>query len=188
MNPDQIYEYAQGDLLEKPHNYQYSAYKGMAFIHAWQESRDQVLPSLGSPAPPPEPFLEQENRFSVHYFLENLMDEMLQGQSVKSNLDIWTKKFEVSKRLFAEYNEQYKPVDKSKFHDMAAYVRYAEVMEKAYRGTAKLPYLNVFLKAMDTLIACKDRLDAQQKARLAWLVERERNYVLALTQKRRVEI
>lgn len=192
MNPDQVYNYSQGDLLEKPHTYQYSTYKGIEFLQAWQSNRQEMLSVLGSPQAPPDPALDQDDPFSVHSYLDHLMleinEDFPKNQEIKSKVDAWTKKFELSKRLFAKYNESLKPVDKSKYHDMGAYVRYAEIMEKAYQRNGKLPYLNVLLKVLDTLIACRKSLDSQQRSRLAWLIEREIEHVLTLAHKRGVKI
>ena len=131
------------------------------------------------------------NNFSIYEHLENLYSETIEDNhdlNVKIKLDLWVKKFEVSKRLFAEYDENLKPVDKTKYQEMGSYIRYAEIMERAYNTTLKLPYLNVLLKVLDTLIACRDRLNQQQKSRLAWLIGQEKEHVQTLAYKRGVEI
>lgn len=187
-----MYNYAQGELLENPNTYQYSDYGGVDLLHTWRESRQKIQLLLGPPVPPPDPYNELTGYFSVNTSLENLMRDIgegsLQDLNIKAKLDLWVKKFEISKRLFEEYDEQLKPVDKAKYHDLGAYVRYAEIMEKAYQQSGKLPYLNVLLKIMDTLIAYNAQLSDQLRSRLAWLIGREIEYVVALAGKKGVAI
>ena len=96
----------------------------------------------------------------------------------------WIKKFEVTKRLFREYDENFRAIDKTAYHDLALYLRFAEIMEAAYRMIEDLSALNALLKIMDTLIAYRVQLTQTQGCRLAWLVDAEAVHVEALAKNR----
>ena len=115
--------------------------------------------------------------------MEGLDRGRLADARFKESVRRWVKKFEVSKRLFESYDTAFKPLDRAAYHDAALYLRFAEVVERAYDSTSELPFLNVLLKVVDTLIAMQDKLDADQRARLAGLIDREMAGVAALGRK-----
>ena len=190
MTEDLKYSYAEGDLLEDRHTYQYSRYGGLPFLHSWRAHRDAVLTDLGDPSAPPLPgetYAPAHPPFRTARRLEQLLDGWQSGRQTETafreEMKDWVKKFEVSKRLFPEYNERFRTKDKTAYHEMVLYVRYAELMETAYRASNELPFLNVLLKVLDTLVARRDRLQSDEPARLAWLIRAEAGHVEALARK-----
>ena len=186
MKPPLEYKYSYGDLLENPQTYQYSAFEGSRFLEAWLSNRNKIRKELGAPAGPPitsgkypfqmSPFCQTDE------LLENLMAGVIRIDSIdhlelQQKLEILIKRFEVSKRLFDAYDEKFQPLDKKNYHELGRYLRFAELVEHAYSVNLCLPYLNVFLKILDTLIASRDKLDDMQKSRLSWLIERERIHI-----------
>ncbi|GAU09384.1 hypothetical protein [Desulfoplanes formicivorans] len=187
------YLYSQGNLLEDRHTYQYSQYMGYDFLKSWKESRNMVAVEFGTPLPPPTPqypYQPLSTPIRTTQRLEELMAGLMQGmfEELRQELGIWVKKFEVSKRLFDTYDSDFKPVTKDKYDDLSNYLRYAEIMEFAYRQNADLPYLNVLLKVIDTLIAYSKYLLPENQARLAWLIKREIYHVGALADKNGLKI
>jgi len=195
MNNAELYTYAQGDLLNSPNTYQYSQFMGEPFLKGWKAYRTSLLSALGNPEPPPA----AKGRFSsskilpypLASHLEDLMDGIDRGLAnsdpdLKRLLKTWVKKFEISKRIHEAYDAQFKPVDKTAFHDLSAYLRFAEIMEGAYSSSGDLVYLNVFLKVLDTLISVMDYLASAQTARLCWLIQQEMKHVEHLAEKKGV--
>lgn len=179
------YNYAHGNLLEDRHSYQYSKFLGLDFLRAWRKIRDAACNELGLPIPPPCPtevYKPLAKPLKTAQRLEEVMAGLIQGKldELKPELAIWVKKFEVSKRLFDEYDNNFKPLTKNDYHGLDAYLRYAEIMELVYTKNSDLPCLNVLLKVLDTLIAYKNELSLDNQARLAWLIARESGHIESL--------
>ncbi len=177
------YQYASGDLLETRNTYFYSPFRGADFLHAWREQRDRAstelllgirLHSEDVPNSPTEVLLE-----SIATVLSGTRDRR-EGFLL---LDRLVQRFEVTKRMHGEYNDRWRPVDQSDYRNLAPYVRFAEVLELAYRSTAMLPYLNALLKCLDTLTALGDSLKGRQRSRVSILIESEEIHVKALVEK-----
>jgi hypothetical protein len=162
------YPYANGELLENRHTYQYTEFKGKEFISAWKEMCNDICRKENS---------SLGEIIELRKHLDRLMERLIRGDiennDFKSLLNMWVQKFEVTKRLFVEYDLRFKPLDIKAYHDIRLYLRYAEVMAYAYKLTSNLPYLNVLLKVMDTLIAYKSMLNNEEKKRFVLLVEQQ---------------
>lgn len=176
------YNYDHGNLLEDRHSYQYSKFQGLDFLKAWRKNRDAARNELGLPTPPPSPtevYKPLAKPLKTAQRLEEVMAGLIQGEleELKPELAIWVKKFEGSKRLFDEYDNTFKPLTINGFHNLDAYLRYAEIMELVYTINSDLPCLNVLLKVLDTLIALKNELSLNNQARLAWLIARESAHI-----------
>lgn len=186
MNRQTQYSYAEGDLLEKPNTYQYSQYGGREFVLAWQSHRESVQAELGEPISPVEADLTdsrlQELPCELHSLLEDIMADISNGNNMeqlvlKDVLNALVRKFEVTKRLYASYDKDLKAVNKYDYRNLELYLRFAEIVDRAYSNSNNLTFLNVMLKLTDTLIAFRNELKEGQKARLAWLINRERSHI-----------
>lgn len=171
-----LYTYAQGDLLDKPNTYQYSKYHGNQFLTDWQQHRQEIMSELGEPQTPVWAAEAEPIPDKPPYRLDILLKHMPDDYKLLKTL---IKKFEVTKKLYREYDQNFKPVDKSAYQDLSLYIRMAEVVEQAYSQTSDLMYLNVFLKLMDTLISRRKDLSEQEKKRLCWLIIQENKHVEA---------
>jgi methionyl-tRNA formyltransferase len=176
------YDYARGDLLEDRNTYFYSRFQGREFLSAWRRQRDAVLTEKSD--------FSGERKHAAMTPTDQLLETMGRELSVRgSNADTMRmlghllQRFEVTKRLHGEYNASWRPTDTHDYRVMERYVRFAEVLELAYLSSAALPYLNVFLKCMDTLTASYARLDAGQRKRLRELIVREKSHVEQLAVK-----
>lgn len=188
------YPYATGDLLAERNEYNYTAYQGAPFLQAWQDSRDKARSSLPPPAAPPpgdaSAPIEWAGSTPSGPILEALLGRLEAGGLATGEaaaLDGLVKKFEVTKRVHDAYGADMRAVDPGAHRTLSLSVRLAEVFERAYATLGGLPYLNVLLKTMDTLVALASDLSAGEGARLAWLIARERGHVGALANRRGVE-
>jgi len=196
VNEAVTYPYAQGDLLDDRHTYQYSPYQGAPFLRAWRAQREVVGAEWAEPiAPPPAARTFEPKRnppFRTEERLEGMMDGVRRGlwsdRDFAEEYKTWIKKFEVTKRLFKEYDARFRAIDKTAFRELGLYLRFAEVMEAAYRSVEDVPALNALLKVNDTLIACRRHLPREHGQRLAWLIKAEIGHVEALARNRSVTL
>ncbi len=184
---DVEYTYAAGDLLDNPHTYQYSQFCGVLFVEAWLKHRSEVIKEIGISSHPPGPNdvadCNCSDLIKLAHLLEDVYGELQEKEnfieaSCAGTVKTLIKKFELTKRLYCSYDNNFKPTDRGDYRNLNNYLRFAEVMELYYKNTHDIPTLNVFLKIIDTLIASKEMLDELQRARLAWLIEREQEYVI----------
>ena len=106
-----------------------------------------------------------------------------QNQNVEHWINNLINKFEVTKHLHPSYDGSFKAHDKSDYQSLDLYVRFAEVLEIAYRTDNLLSILNCLLKCMDVLCGIKPKLTEDQCGRLARLVVKERDYINELLHK-----
>ena len=167
------YDYASGELLDKRNSYTYTVYGGAAFLDAWRASRDEALASLPEPA---TSVPEAGGTSRTDRLIEESLAQLAAGDPAPA-LEPLLQRFEVTKRLYASYSDDWKAEDRKDFRDLARYVRFAELLERALDRRGDLRFLNGLLKCLDTLVALAAQLDPQQSARLARLLHAERAHV-----------
>ncbi|ANN69079.1 hypothetical protein [Bordetella bronchialis] len=174
MSKDIRYQYASGDLLEERNTYFYSGFQGEAFLDAWRSQRDAFLALAqrqGGGSRTPAAITPTET------LLDKLERALVAGETDGARLaelDRLVQRFEVTKRVHAEYNENWRPVDTDDYRALGPYVRLGEVLELAYGKVRRLQYLNALLKCLDTLTALHEKLDDAQMERVRILVRAER--------------
>lgn len=195
------YPYAGGDLFTARNTYFYTEYKGIEFLEAWSENRQGVLGFLkGKISVHKEGGMKHSQEGNLDYFEERLKREdvidtrnlLLTIQSafadsnsvtddlLKSWVDRLVKKFEISKRIHETYGREFMAIDKERHKNISLYVSLAEIFVMAYVRYQKLPYLNVLLKAMDTLSAKRKLLSPHLASRAIVLFHNEREFVLKI--------
>jgi hypothetical protein len=174
-----MYPYAQGNLLESPNTYFYTEYRGAEFLDAWSQARSVVRSALfqrdrSSDRPDADP---------QHPALERLFADAVglrRGAPLSPGMELLLKRFEVTKRVFDAYDEEFRPLDRTAYTQLGNYVRLAETFDIAYDRSGDLRMLNALLKILDTLCAHHQRLDDSLGARVAHLLGREQAHVRAL--------
>lgn len=182
MSGEVTYPYAAGDLLQRPNTYFYSAYQGRAFLDAWVQQRADALSEMepaasssgAAKAPPSPPACGTDLLLETIY--RKLSADGGWEEHVPS-LDCLVQRFEVTKRVHAEYNDKWRHVGGADYRSAHRYVRFAEVLDLAYQRTGALPYLNALLKSIDTLTSLRSTLDADEQARVRQVIARERDHV-----------
>ncbi len=180
------YPYAEGNLIENPNTYQYSKYHGMPFLSEWLKQRKVIKSELGAPETPPKPSGRYPFNFAPVMNTETLFEDIFQGivsltsqsdDELKRYLKLLVKRFEFTKRVYKNYDDQLKPVDKNDYKEIKHYLRLAEIMATAYANNKDLTYLNALLKLDDILIAHRAELMNDQASRMSWVIEREIEHV-----------
>ena len=194
MKGQSTYTYANGDLLEERNSYTYTEYHGDVFFADWRDARANVSQQLGASLDAPaavgalalETTLEGE-RLCTSDILESLMDNLMGQETdglVRDTLARLVGRFEVSKRVHSHYLGHWRAAPGADYHDLALYLRYAEVMEIAYSLSGKIEYLNVLLKVLDTLATRATDLPAEESGRLTRLFSHEQIHIEKLLQHR----
>jgi methionyl-tRNA formyltransferase len=178
------YEYSQGDMLETPLKYTYTAFRGAPFLEAWRAARAGVRADLGEARAPLRPerpgAAPQGATVETALLLEFLAAPGGDAAGARRWLGWMIQRFEVSKRVHSAYELRDGRVKSNgDYRAMDLYLRLGEVLAGRAEAGGHLPALNALLKCLDTLCSQRDRLDALQKARLAWLLEAETRLVEA---------
>lgn len=184
------YPYDHGDNLVDRHSYTYAPYQGERFLEAWKQARE-VLLSVTTPInkalPPVATMLPVDENVNTAYLLEALFHQLIESDRDRQtdNFQYWLnwviQRFEVSKRLYADYDlqgERAKP--QGTFRDLSLYVRLSEILAVAYRDLNKVPALNALIKCLDTLYSVKDDLSFEQRQRVARVAHLERDFIYRL--------
>ena len=185
MSRQPSYPYASGDLLEHRNTYFYSAYEGRAFLDAWRQQRADALHEMPDTLPAAT---TAESAVSPLRPTDILLETIYLDLNATSSplkpiplLDRLVQRFEVSKRLHGEYDEDWRPVDSTDYRSLERYVRFAEILDLAHQHTKGLTYLNALLKIVDTLTALHAILSTPQRTRLRRVIAHERSHVERLT-------
>jgi hypothetical protein len=183
------YQYAKGDLLLSPQDYQYSQYQGQTLIDNWQASRQALLVKLPQAMPLPITVIEYKTNsgFDTHALLSKLClayREQNESEFTQYWLPVFIKKFEVSKRLFSLYQfdaPHRKQTDD--YRNLQPYLYLAECLIHQWTLTPKSYLLSCLLKLSDTLATQVGNMTTEQAQQLAWIVEQELRIVNPYTVK-----
>lgn len=174
----QQYEYATGELLDDPNTYSYAAFRGIDFLRAWRSQRDAAGQASAA--------VDAQVRHSRDSATALLLREISAGLSSSfpdqalATLDRLLQRFEVTKRVHGEYNDNWRPVDLQDYRDLSLYLHFAVALDQAYSLTRRLQYLNGLLKCLDTLTAYQHDINIEQAESLQALILAEKRHVDAL--------
>lgn len=88
-------------------------------------------------------------------------------------VNAYTKSFEVRKRIYTNYDNNFKPSDDAGFEDYDNYLLFAECLLLVYRQTGCLKYFNCLLKVDDTLLSVWEKLRKYQKKYMSRIIRHE---------------
>ena len=175
----------QSDNLECPQTYRYTEYGGKPFLQAWQQHRASI--KAGITARPLQlttlvsKHLESEAKSDCTIFALASLAELchLVGlprsspSAIAVALKPWVKTFEIRKRIYRAYNLDMKPRVDEGYRQYECYLLFAFLMERAWSRVEAFPYLNSFLKVMDTLASVKRDLTSEEQSLFVSLLDRE---------------
>jgi len=174
------YKYITEDNLINKQNYMYSEFGGREFLDAYIYSRDSYIE-------------EKSNKMEYHESRAELRKILSSLESndyglIKGILDLYVKRFEVSKRLYNEYDENWKPTKNSSYLDIDLYIVLAEICSYAYKLTGCTKYLSCLLKLDDTLLSLKEKMTYTQSQKFKSVLVCERKEIDKLFNCLRIEI
>ena len=143
------YTYCDRNLLEEKETYQYSKYYGNDFISAYFDNRKRFLNALKGNG---LNFFDAEKNSNTFDFMKSFYN----GNETTDRFALLLKRFEVTKKLFLNTDENFRKVNDSPFDDLDLYVLFELCCFKAFKETHHLSFLNAMLKCGDILISQKD--------------------------------
>lgn len=177
----QYYKYVTENNLEDKQNYMYSEFGGRDFLNAYETSRRDYIFTADSE--------EGEAFHDTRADLGVLKDRLESGEfeSSRELLDAYVKRFEVSKRLYSEYNEAWKVAEKTSYDQLDIYILLSECCLAAYALSGCTKYLSCSLKVDDTLLSVADRLTKSERRRFVEVLKSELQEYKALASRLEVE-
>lgn len=177
-----LYPFADGDRLYDRNTYFYTPYGGQSFLAAWKRSRLPVGVTTASVVGLPQvESLNESAGQEMAVWLQAWRDRHPLSAVQSRRFLHRLRHFEVSKRLFAAYGADDKPLDRGDYRSIPRYLDFALVLEAAYAASLDLRFLNALLKISDTLVSMRAVLPSQDV--LDWLLHQEQMHVAALAQR-----
>lgn len=168
------YKYITENNLENRQNYMYSEYKGTDFLQEYKESREQLMIVARSDSVEGAAHITNKELGDLFGKLQTEDEIELDD---KKCMDAYTKTFEVRKRLYSEYNSEWKPVKNASREIYDNYILLAKCLILMYKKSKCAKYINCLLKIDDTMISIKNKLTDRQVRELASVCEREMEIV-----------
>ncbi len=173
------YKYITENNLENKQTYMYTEYSGTEFIEAYKLSRKEILRKH---------MLNMVGmKHNTYKELSDIRDIISNGDltidgNIKKEIDEYVKSFEVRKRLYVGYDENWKPVQKN-YNVLENYLLFGEILVDTYDKTSNLKYLNCLLKITDSLCSVSSKMDEVQIYRLSEIVKSELYMVQEIQEK-----
>lgn len=185
------YKYINGDAPNVKINYSYSKYLGLEFIDYWKTSRIEKL--------------KEFDKDYLYIIIKNIDSRVLQEGFISSkelfskwikridllNLDfikdvnLLVKRFEVTRKIYNEYNDLMRPNNKKNYLQIDNYSLYGIVLGLLFSETKKYQYLNAHIKLNDVLIGWKaDYLNKASLTLRAYSLDLEYNNVIQILNKK----
>lgn len=164
-----MYKYDNVDLLKNPEFYQMTPFEGSEFLPDYIESRKEIISMIDSQNNFTK-FIELRHSFTTNFTISNkedlfnhiiitndlfifLMNSILESKPsdlIIEIIDIFLKKFELTKKFFDSYTLQQK-ITSENFSDLKNYIIFSIICLKTYDDTKNLKYLNTCLKINDII-------------------------------------
>jgi len=158
-----------GNLLKTPEFYKMTTFEGSKFLSEYVKSRNEII-SMTSSEKTITQFNELQNFFTTEFrftdkkkifndeiitnelfiFLLNYTIKSTPTGEIKEIIDLFIKKFEITKKIFTTYNLGMKKTSE-KYDDIKNYLIFSIICLKIYHDTKNLKYLNTCLKLNDIL-------------------------------------
>ncbi len=156
------YKYNQGDLLNNPQNYNFTEFGNWDFLNAFKKSRNKFLISSNISSDLFENLFKLmipnthidytfHDKIETEKYLKIILMEIHQNSFFNyDHIDIFVKKFELTKKLFEKYNKIFIPISENCFN-LTNYILLSFICLLCYKQEKNLKYLNTSLKLNDTL-------------------------------------
>ena len=143
------YQYCDKNLLEDKETYQYSKYCGKDFLDAFFRNRQNFLKSTE---------VNENNLFDLKIDSNtfDFLKEFYNNSSDLNRFALLLKKFEVTKRIFENTDENFKRLENSKSDNLDLYTLFSNCCYIAYQKKKHLSFVNAMLKCNDILCSQKD--------------------------------
>lgn len=161
------YKYITEDNLENKQNYMYSEFGGNEFLNAYVSSRENVIRRtkvLGG--------YEHSTYKELNEIWEYIKDNSFISFSIKEKIDRYVKLFEVGKRIYTGYDNNWKPCTKN-YRMYENYLLLCEILVFTYKNTNCIKYVSCLMKITDTLISVVKEMNEIESYKLSNVLEEE---------------
>ena len=155
------YKYITENNLINKQTYMYSEYGGRQFLEQYKQVREAICKRSIEVDSNMHIARDELRELSDGMKTSGQMDEVLKHQ-----LDMYTKSFEVRKRIYTEYTSDWKPLDHAGYMDVDNYLLFAECLVKGYDRSACTKYVSCLLKVDDTLLSIENQMTDRQRLKL----------------------
>lgn len=174
------YKYINSQTPREKINYSYSTYGGENFLEAWKESRKKI----NSKKHFSRDVLNLKSNSSTEILLVKWIKQFEHDEFSDFNkLDLLLKRFEVTKRLYSEYDVDFRRINKNDFEELKLYVLFSYILTLAYEKSCKLPYLNSLLKINDINLSNAENLQEEERILLGYCIHVEMEFIQKLRDK-----
>ena len=195
------YEYSQTNRLESPCFYMYTKYYGKEFLEAYFSNRIAIINNYNIKEEDYLAKIYEESRQSLKYFSRNkdstsyqlicLLIDMIESDKNKNIYDllsIYIKKYEVSKKLYQQYDNNFKPIG-TQWKNIDHYILLFIACGVYFLQSDNLKFLNCQLKLGDLIISIDNKLETPKFKEFALIgISIEMNSVNKLLVKHGLEL
>ena len=170
------YIYSSKNLLKYPNSYQYSDFQGKDFLEMYKKDRSKNLDHLRKKLKKIKNKSKKKNFELKNKKYQNKETLMLKDDLIylynsnnrelikqKNIIDVLIKRFEVSKKLFLQYEIKRLRKQSSKFDEILLYPLFSLVLQKYYlnlNDRNKLVFLNTILKVNDIISSISNSIES----------------------------
>jgi hypothetical protein len=178
-----MYDYTRNDILRYPNKYAYTPYLGNDFIAAWLQNRQRLIEQSELPVACGSVF-EHCSSSPTGRELKQIFETLSRGEKHELQLleEVYrfVKRFEITRRIHAEYDQRMKPVDRMSYQHIELYLAFSVVVSKAYALFGQLQLLNAILKCNDIIVSLQESLEEPLMNIGSELMKQEQRFVLGL--------
>ncbi len=147
-------------------------------MEAWQTSREKAVSEI----PADHRSALRTNDPSPTETLFNQWVQALENKEPidKKKLNLLIKRFEVTKKVYSDYDENFRPVDKKGFDIYRLYLLFGFVLVSAFNDEPKLQYLNALLKVNDISTGLTNHFNDDERSLLNINVRSEAAFIKTL--------
>lgn len=169
------YEYITDNNLYEKQTYMYSEYRGKDFLRDYLASRYQYMVAVKNTDESTLSCAEASDD-AVQQDLSDILLKLKTGDhstEVINIINAYTKSFEVRKRIYSCYDDQWKPVENADFENYQSYLLFADCLLHMYQHNKCLKYFSCLLKVDDTLLSVQDHLPECFRGYFSQIIGRE---------------
>lgn len=176
------YKYISSDVPNEKIDYSYSEYRGEDFIYSYKTSREYIIEKNTKYSCPKS--VDSKTNSSTELQLIFWINCLVNNHDVNfKKINLLLKRFEVTKKIFNEYDKNYRPIDKTTFKEFRLYILFSYTLVLTYKKTKNMQYLNSLLKVNDINISIYKNLTKIDIELLKYCLQKELNFVTHLKAK-----
>lgn len=167
------YEYLDTNTPSQKINYSFSIYKGKKFLEAYKKSRTKVIYSKTNDK------VDAIQSGSCSIIKKLNLWKNLDRNMYLNDFMLLLKRFEVTKKIYCQYDENYRPINiDTKYDDLDSYLAFSDFLIYEYKLSDTFDVLNALLKVNDILISNSDVMSAIQHLKLKEILKEELKFTV----------